>query len=194
MEIPHLEAFHQERANHGLQLISLGNDFQQYSCQEWANIGASYPIIDDRGTAIWSLFGSGVVPRNVIIDKDGVVRYNSAGFNTSAITDILDALTTSIVTEQKPLKIRLLGNYPNPFNAGTQIKLQLEETSLISLNIYSIKGHNVRTLIKGNLSEGDYSIDWNGRDDSDKDVPGGIYIIQLLSGDRQESKRALLLK
>jgi len=180
-----------------LKVIAMGNHFSSLSCSEWADLGASYPIIDDRTSAIWSEFGSGVVPRNVIIDSDGVVRYNTGGFNVSAITSIIDELlsTTSINdTYQRPARLNLISNFPNPFNSGTQINYEVLKHGIIELSIYNQSGVLVKSLVKMELNTGSYAIQWNTLDDQGESLPSGVYVVRMVSGEIQSSAKLLLLK
>ncbi len=149
-------------------------------------------MVDDRATAIWSLFGNGIVPRNVIIDKDAVVRYTSIGFDKSAITTILAELL-SANDPQLPGN-RLIRNYPNPFNAGTQIDIQVDKGDQLSLNIYNIRGQLIRILYRGFLEAGDHTFSWYGLDDRGRSMSGGVYVVQVRSGMTQDAKRILLLR
>jgi hypothetical protein len=175
----------------------LGNDFRFYTCTEWANLGASYPIIDDRNTAIWSLFGNGAVPRNIIIDSEGIVRYNSIGFNETAITSLLDELfagPSDTNPGQQPSTSRLVLNYPNPFNSGTNIHFQMEEVGDVNVTIYDSKGNMVKTFFRNNLAKGDQNLTWYGLDESGNILPSGTYIIRLETEQFVASQKALLLK
>ena len=179
-----------------MKIVSLGNDFNTYTCQQWADIGASYPIADDRGTAIWSEFGVGVVPLNVIIDIDGIVRYSAFGYNESAVTAILDELLSvvSVDDQTAPDSYRLISNYPNPFNAGTTITFTVQQAAVTELEIYDSRGQRIQTLLEGNLGAGEYQLDWNALDDQGVEVQSGVYFARLKSGSNRESQKLVLLK
>ncbi len=87
-------------------------------------------------------------------------------------------------------------NYPNPFNNRTVIEYNLQGISEreVEIKIYNILGQKVRTLYNGHQSGGRHSLYWDGRDDSDNDVPSGIYFYQLKSRDQIISKKMLYLK
>ncbi|MCH9008084.1 T9SS type A sorting domain-containing protein [candidate division KSB1 bacterium] len=46
-----------------------------------------------------------------------------------------------------PVEFRLSPNYPNPFNAETNIRYTLPEEAHVTLQIFNIKGQLVRTLV-----------------------------------------------
>ncbi|MDA3814446.1 MAG: T9SS type A sorting domain-containing protein, partial [Candidatus Cloacimonetes bacterium] len=70
----------------------------------------------------------------------------------------------------------LYQNVPNPFNPETNIKFYLDESSHVSLEIYNIKGQLVKTLVNNDLSAGEHSFIWNGKDGNGNQVASGIYL------------------
>ena len=93
-----------------------------------------------------------------------------------------------------PLNTKLNQNYPNPFNPTTTINYSLKENSKVSLDIYNIKGQKVKQLISGQLSAGQHSVVWNGKDDNGKSVSSGIYFYKMKTGNYNETRKMLLLK
>lgn len=185
------------RASEGLLIVSMGSDFNALNCLAWSNLGASYPIADDRGSAIWNDFGSGAVPRNVILDSEGVVHYSSIGFNETAITAILDDLLQATGTSEEiasPETHSLITVFPNPFNAETQIQFELPTEGFVSLSIYDGQGREVRSLIASELDPGIHQTVWNSRDNAGAELPSGVYIARLAHQQGQASQKVLLVK
>jgi hypothetical protein len=94
-----------------------------------------------------------------------------------------------------PVKYGLLQNYPNPFNPSTMIQFRLEESQTAQLFIYDVRGRKVKTLHQGE-AEADIvnTYIWNGTDESEKNVASGIYFYKLISRERTETKKMLLVK
>jgi len=91
----------------------------------------------------------------------------------------------------------LLSNYPNPFNPYTIISFSIPydlTNSFVELKIYNINGELVNTLIKENLSAGNYLTKWFGDNSSGTKVSSGVYLYTLRVGDRMISKKMTLLK
>lgn len=89
---------------------------------------------------------------------------------------------------------RLNGNYPNPFNPSTSISFSMANPGKARLSIYNLKGQLVNRLLDGDLTSGTHRIVWDGRDDSKRSVPSGIYLYRLETGKYQETKRMILMK
>ena len=74
---------------------------------------------------------------------------------------------------------------PNPFKEGCRIILNLDYTTAVSLKIYSMNGHLVRTLFEDQkLSKGTHQVTWDGRSDTNLLMPSGLYSIQLSNSHR----------
>ena len=86
-------------------------------------------------------------------------------------------------------------NYPNPFNPITTISFSIPKKSEVNLNIYNVKGQKVKTLLTDNVEEGDYTVIWNGDDESGKIVSSGIYFYNLIVNGKIEAvKKCLMIK
>ncbi|MFH1336195.1 MAG: T9SS type A sorting domain-containing protein, partial [Candidatus Zixiibacteriota bacterium] len=96
--------------------------------------------------------------------------------------------------QKNPLSFALSQNHPNPFNPSTKIDFALSQSSYVTFQIYDILGRKVRTLVSQQLSSGQQSVIWDGKNDAGKDIASGIYFYQLRIGDFSESKKMLLLK
>lgn len=88
-----------------------------------------------------------------------------------------------------PSATQLGSNYPNPFNAQTQIPFTINSDSHVRLNIYNIAGELVETLIDGNVPAGEHTVTW----DAEKHA-SGVYFYKLMTGDQSYTKRMTLLK
>lgn len=74
---------------------------------------------------------------------------------------------------------RLLQNSPNPFSKRTSISFNLPKPGYTTLRICDISGGIVKTLMNEPTQSGDYSVDWDGKDEMGSDVPTGVYFCQL---------------
>ena len=84
-------------------------------------------------------------------------------------------------------------NHPNPFNPETTIRYELSETGAVRLSLYNVSGQLIRTLVDGERFAGTYSVTWDGRDDSGRDVASGVYVSQMeVAGFRAVRKLVLV--
>ncbi len=87
-----------------------------------------------------------------------------------------------------------LTTYPNPFNPETTVQFSLQKDTKVALKVYNVKGQLVRTLCDEVLPLGEHQIEWDGRDNIDKNVSSGVYLINLNVNGRVYRSKALLLK
>jgi hypothetical protein len=112
------------------------------------------------------------------------------------ITKIYKPDSTSDVTDDDfiPQTNMFYQNYPNPFNPSTHIKFSLIEIENVSIRIYDILGKEIKLLLEKNLPAGEYTIQWDGKDDEGNVLPGGVYFIQMTAGNYRQTIKTVLLK
>jgi len=94
-----------------------------------------------------------------------------------------------------PRSFTLLRNYPNPFNASTQIVFTLQARAQVELEIYDLRGQRIRNLIAGQLSSGEHTVKWDGNGGTDGIAPTGVYLALLrLDGVPVASHKMLILR
>jgi len=90
---------------------------------------------------------------------------------------------------KKPLYLKLIKNYPNPFNANTTIEFHISSQNIIEIAIFDILGNKIKTLIHEERKPGIFKINFNG-----SNLPSGLYYYQLRFKDFSITKKMLLLK
>lgn len=106
------------------------------------------------------------------------------------------ASTGASVDNDIPIyRSELHNNYPNPFNPETTISFSLSEaSSFVTLDIFNVKGQQVRTLVNEQLSAGFYTRVWDGKNDVGRTVTSGIYFYKMQNADYTNTRRMILLK
>ncbi|MEI6061062.1 MAG: T9SS type A sorting domain-containing protein, partial [Bacteroidota bacterium] len=92
------------------------------------------------------------------------------------------------IIENKAYPDLLKQNFPNPFQITTTISFELPNPEFASLTIRNCLGQKLVILVNGKLSEGTHSFEWNA-----KTYPSGIYYYSLQLGDRNFTKRMILI-
>ena len=98
-----------------------------------------------------------------------------------------------------PKETALFPNFPNPFNPETWIPYQLSKDTEVTLTIYDIKGHVVRSLDLGHQRAGLYQTRsraayWDGRNAVGEPVASGVYFYTLKAGDFTATRKMLIRK
>ncbi|RMF60940.1 MAG: T9SS C-terminal target domain-containing protein [Calditrichaeota bacterium] len=119
---------------------------------------------------------------------------NIAAFDTTGAS--VPGVEITAVTEDPagPSQFTLQQNFPNPFNPVTTIRYTLAEPGHVKLEIYSISGRKVRTLVDGRQAAGDHAVQWDGRDDRGRQLASGVYLYKIKEGRFTAAHRMLMLK
>ena len=94
----------------------------------------------------------------------------------------------------KPTSFKLGQNYPNPFNPSTNIEFELSKESDVTLAIYNVAGKEIAKLINSQKQAGYYCIRWDGRDDSGRLMPSGVYLYRLKAKDFTATKKMVFVQ
>jgi mannan endo-1,4-beta-mannosidase len=143
----------------------------------WSWFGNNTPILDmttdgtyatlhDWGlevavTSEYSIQNTSVRPH--YIDH---VRCNSTGIHTSREKGIPELFTFT-------------HNFPNPFNPRTQIDYRLSDTVHVRFDVFDEMDRYVVNLLDEQQTPGSHSIHWEGKDETGKQVPSGVYICRI---------------
>ncbi len=118
--------------------------------------------------------------------------------------DNKNMLMTTLVLSRVPLdnkfpeiavsdNFKLLPNYPNPFNEGTQIRFNIpvndRETTRVRIDIYDVTGRQVARLVDENLQAGVHTVPFEAGN-----LASGIYITRMQAGDTVDARKITFVK
>lgn len=104
---------------------------------------------------------------------------------------IIDPSTVS-VEDDRPIQFDLTALSANPFSESASVRYALPASGTAELGIYDIAGREVRKLVNGRADAGQYTAEWDGRDENGNGVPSGVYFARLRSGN--EERRIKLVR
>lgn len=98
--------------------------------------------------------------------------------------------------EAPPARASLSQNRPNPFNPETVIGFNVPGTapSPVRLQVFTVDGRLVRTLVSRRLDPGYHEARWNGRGDRGEDLASGVYICRAEIGSATLTRKMALLR
>ena len=76
----------------------------------------------------------------------------------------------------------------------TNIEFNIEQAGNVQVVIYDILGNYVNTLTSKYYVAGEHDVQWNGTNNSNVDVPSGVYIYQLTHNVGTITKKMILLR
>ncbi len=119
-------------------------------------------------------------------DKNIGWAVGRSGIIYKTVTGGLTSLETS---SERISSFELFQNYPNPFNPSTSIEFAISRSGDVSLVVYSLDGKEVRTLVNEELSAGRHTV----RFEADN-IPSGVYLYKLVTGNSSVTKRMVLIR
>ena len=93
-----------------------------------------------------------------------------------------------------PRDMMLLQPYPNPFNNSLTIPIEVNSNESAVLVITNLLGQRIKSFDLNGSKMGKNKIIWNTRDDSNRDISSGIYIVSLKTNSKIKSQKVLFLK
>ena len=89
-------------------------------------------------------------------------------------------IVTSIPDDEATESSASIGKtYPNPFTDQTTVTFSLREKMHVGIDIFSLDGRKIATLIEQDMGAGDHSVIWDGTDSQGNKVNSGIYLCTL---------------
>ena len=111
---------------------------------------------------------------------------------TPLLEPVVLAIPNPDVQAGNPLSAR---NYPNPFSPATLIHYVLPARSPVSVMVYDYQGRLVRALVRDlDQSEGEHVVRWDGRDESGRNVPAGVYFYKVVTLAHTVSRKMVLTR
>ncbi len=156
---------------------------------------AEIPVIGTGPQTVYDWSGNQSV---VTIDNEAITFYFEGGpkyivlasgcYTMPPLTSTTDGLTPI------PEGYALLPAFPNPLNPSTNIQYVLPEQSKVSLKVYDVRGHEVATLVDGQVGAGHHTVVWDAKNRAGKSVPSGTYLVRMVAGDGVRVTKLLLMK
>lgn len=96
---------------------------------------------------------------------------------------------TSAWNTDTPRTFELAQNYPNPFNPATKIRFALPETGHVTIEVYTLLGQRVATLVNDKLEAGHHFVTFDG-----SHLASGIYTYRMQAGNYVQTRKFSLVK
>jgi hypothetical protein len=134
-------------------------------------------------------FKGAICAKNITVDDDATVLHHSSTMPLPTAPLLLAGPGENLLSTESPTVYELSQNYPNPFNPTTVIEYALPEDGHVKLEVYSILGQRVATLVDETRSAGYYAERFNATG-----LASGLYIYRMQAGNVVETRKLMLLK
>jgi len=119
---------------------------------------------------------------------------NNTGSYVLSVNGGLAIKNNLLAGNTTPGKMALEQNYPNPFNPSTSIRFSLPNDEFVTLRIYNVLGHEIRTLVNEKRTAGSYQVVWDGLNKFGHQASTGLYIYRLQVGNEVISRKMNFIK
>jgi hypothetical protein len=126
---------------------------------------------------------------NIPVEGDGTIELVESQFADANGAQ----LAVNATKVAPPTSYALHQNFPNPFNAGTVIPLDLKNGGDWSITVYNVAGQVVKTF-NGTDEPGTINVRWDGRGDNGEAVASGMYFYRGVAEGFTATKKMVLLK
>jgi len=121
-----------------------------------------------------------IIPdQSLTISSEGISEINVQVGMASSVDDNVE----------KPNRIELSQNFPNPFNPSTVISYTLPEAGSVSLEVFDMTGRRIAVLAQGNQAAGAYTYDFDA-----SSLSSGVYMYRLQSAGTVLTRKMTLIK
>lgn len=131
------------------------------------------------------------------LDSNGTIDFGDFFIFVDNFGDRRELAKLMALAEAKlglPKQVKLLGNYPNPFNPNTTINFFLPQRMMVDVSIYNLAGQKVATLAADTMETGTQLLTWDATDGKGRQVASGMYLCVLNAGGVMLTKKLTLLR
>ncbi len=118
------------------------------------------------------------------------VDYSSNVVYHSTRTVMVEGINNGII----PKKFTVNPAFPNPFNPSTNIEYAIPKDGKVSVTIYDLTGQRVSELLNTEQIAGWHKIRWSGNSDNGIQMPAGIYLVTVNTGNSIKTMKLIFVK
>lgn len=95
----------------------------------------------------------------------------------------------TVTDNSKVPRAHLFANYPNPFNPVTTFKFDIERDGRVKIDIFSVEGRLVATVVDAFMARGAKLIEWKPNN-----LASGVYMVRFHAPSGSETRKIVILK
>jgi hypothetical protein len=135
---------------------------------------------EDRLASGFGLIYTWREPWDIRYLRGCIIQGDTFGIITSVVEQIADVIDSSF---------SLHPNYPNPFNAETNIEFTVPVAEYVSLRVFDILSREVALLYEGRLQAGIHRVRW-----STGQIPSGVYLLRMSTQHGTQARKMILMR
>ena len=154
---------------------------------------AGYRVYHRPSGGTWSLRTTSLLT-NPAYEENLPFKHNGYDYQVTAVNTFGQESPPSQPVTAVGIDVVFLSDpTPNPFDLRTSLTVAVPDGGLYTRAlVYDIGGRRIRVVHEGILPAGDLNLTWDGRDDSGRRVPHGIYFFQVETAEGSARKKVAL--
>ena len=133
-------------------------------------------IVTERFIYDVNSLNTGTIEYNIPSEDNQLSLVVSAWDNANNPTE---AQIDLILLKSEKLDLLHVFNFPNPFAHKTKFTFELTADAEISVDIYTLAGRRIKSILPVFFTIGYQQIDWNGRDEYGGMLANGVYLYKI---------------
>jgi FlgD Ig-like domain len=114
--------------------------------------------------------------------------------NESPAATLIPSGTTDVPGTTAAFFLASPAPHPARLRDGVAFRFGLAVDATARLAVHDLSGRCVRVVASGPAGPGEHTVRWDGRDSGGHRVAPGAYVVRLTAGDREESRRLVLIE
>jgi hypothetical protein len=102
--------------------------------------------------------------------------------------------TSGVNDSPNSSETKIISAMPNPFDKSTEITFGINSTTNVTLDVMDALGNTVATLTDAIYNPGKYTLVWDGRDMSGKELASGAYICRMVAGSYTSTEKLVIIR
>ena len=147
-------------------------------------------FLTTNGGALWAAINSGLGPSpsvwSLVVSGANIFAGMDGNVWRRSLSEVAAVEQTSA---QVPVKCVVYQNAPNPFNRSTAIAFALPQAMHVTLNVYSLLGERVASVLSEDLPAGTYRTNWDATG-----IASGVYLYRLQAGSYRETRKLVVMR
>jgi hypothetical protein len=124
------------------------------------------------------------------------IRYSTLSGKGYLVADIFTLSHIEFVVEDSKRHLRTVAPLSEPGISASPdgLQLTLAEGGFVTVDVFSVQGRKVRTIVSQQMVAGTHALTWNGLTDMGTRVPGGVYFYRLIAPGFTQVQRVVRLQ
>ena len=168
----------------------------------WTRTSGSHTVTNGTGAAdpgAGTLFDAPLNASNLTFqftfNTPGLVPYFCRPHEGFGMKGTITVEATTDVPGGPGLNYALMQSTPNPFRSTAKISYSIAQPERVGLRVFDATGRLVRILVDEYVSrQGVHDAVWNGRSDSGRQLPAGVYFYEINAGSFSAMRRMILVR